>query len=87
MVKQELSMKGLALSFGVFWGVYMLLAALLAMWRINTVWFNNEIFRILSLIYPGISATLGGAVLALLYGFICGAVCGAILAWLYNKFV
>ncbi len=86
MAKQELSVKGLALSFGVFWGAYMLLAALFAMANVNTVWFNNEIFRTLTLLYPGITATGLGALLALVYGLVCGAICGGILAWLYNKF-
>lgn len=84
--KQELSVKGLALSFSLFWGAYMFLAALMAMWRVNTVWFNVELFRMLAWVYPGISATLPGAFLALIYGAACGAICGGILAWLYNKF-
>ncbi|MBI5065180.1 hypothetical protein HZA97_02985 [Candidatus Woesearchaeota archaeon] len=86
MGKQELSVKGLALSFGIFLGVYMLLAALMAMWNVNTIWFNTKLFEILALVYPGISATWGGAILSLVYGVVDGAICGALLAWLYNKF-
>lgn len=80
----RLSVKGLALAGGVFWGGFLFLLALLAGWGIKTMWVSQEMVEIMSAVYPGYVVGLGGAILGLFYGLICGAVCGGLIAWLYN---
>ena len=76
--------KALAAAMAIFWGVYVALAALFAMWGITTIWFSPELFNILAATYPGLTPTITGAIIGLAYGAVCGAVCGGILAGLYN---
>ncbi len=80
----DLSVKGLAIAGGVFWGVYMGLAALVAMLNVSIPWFSPSMFGMLMDVYPGLSPTLAGVLVGLAWGAVCGGVCGAILAWLYN---
>lgn len=80
----KISVKALAISLGVFWGVYVFLLGLLSMANIRIFWFSPEFLNILSTLYPGYAATLTGSLIGLLWGTICGAVGGAIIAWLHN---
>ena len=80
----QLSWKALATGFGIFWGVYLGLAALFAMSGVTFIWFSPAFFGTLTSIYPGLAATGIGVVLGLVYGFICGAICGGLIAGLYN---
>lgn len=83
----KLNWKAIALSFGTFWGVYLFLAALLGSLNVKTLWFSPEAFNMLTSIYPGLKATVGGAFIGLIWGFLCGSVCGAIISGLNNLFV
>lgn len=80
----QLSWKALATGFGIFWGVYLGLAALFAMNGMSFMWFSPEMFGLLMSIYPGLAASWAGVVFGLVDGFICGVICGGIIAWLYN---
>lgn len=82
----RLSVKGLALAGGVFWGGYLFLLALLAGWGVKFMWVSEALVGILNSVYPGYVVGFGGAVLGLLYGLVCGAFCGGLVAWLHNKF-
>lgn len=79
----KLSVKGLALSLGILWGVclffWTLLVALLGL-----EWGSNMLQLFVGF-YPWYDITVGGAFIGLVAGFIDGAIGGALLAWLYNK--
>jgi len=82
----KLSIKGLALAFGIFWGGSILLVGL-----INLIWppYGIAFLDWAQSIYPGYAgsaASFGGLILGTVYGVVDGAVGGAILAWLYNTF-
>ena len=79
-----LSVKGLAITGAVFWGVYLGLAALVASVNVSLPWFSPNMFGMLMDLYPGLAPSVVGVFVGLLWGALCGAVCGAILAWLYN---
>lgn len=82
----KLSIKGLGLSIGVLWGIYLFILGLASTAGINLPWFNAGIIQQLAVVYKGFSASIGGSFLGLIYGFVCGFVGGALTAWLYNKF-
>lgn len=80
----KLSVKGLALSCGLLWGLVMLLSGVC-----NLLWGYGEAFlRIVDSIYPGYQygTGFGSVVVGTLYGLVDGAIAGAVLAWLYNRF-
>lgn len=85
MANQELNVKAWATTGAILWGIYMFFAPLLAMGNIRFLWFSNEAFALLSSIYPGVSASVGGAFLGLVYGAICGAVCLGLISWVHNR--
>ena len=82
----KLSATGLAGAFGIFWGGYLFLLALLVRSGVNTMWFNARALELIGAWYPGLGfdATMRGALVGLMMGALCGVVCGLILAWLYN---
>lgn len=82
---QNLNVKAWAASAGILWGVYLFLAPLLAIKGVNFMWFSNEMFQMLTTLYPGLTASGIGAVIGLVYGVICGAICGALFSWTHNK--
>lgn len=84
---ERLSVKGLGLSMGILWGVYVFLIALLASFGVDIPWFNAGIVDALAVVYKGYTATVAGAFIGLVYGFVCAGISGALIAWLYNKLV
>jgi len=84
LMADKLSWKGLATAFAIFWGVYVGLAAWVAMARINIPWFSPEMFSTLMSVYPGLAPTGAGIIIGVVWGAFCGGICGAILALLYN---
>ncbi|MDP4006975.1 MAG: hypothetical protein Q8P55_00045 [bacterium] len=82
----RISVLGLTLALGLFWGVYLFVLALLAGWGIRFMWISKELVQILNSVYPGYTVGLTGAFIGLVEGFICGGIGGAIIAWLHNKF-
>lgn len=83
-IQTKLNVKALITIGAVFWGGYLFVAALFASAGIETLWFSNEVFSLISSIYPGVTATVNGAFIGLLWGLFCGALCGGIFGWVYN---
>ena len=78
------NIKAWAISGAVFMGVYLFLAALMAMANVQFMWFSNEVFALLTTMYPGLGSSLMGALFGLVDGAICGAICAAIFAAVHN---
>ena len=47
---------------------------------------SPEMAELLASIYPGITLTVKGAIIALIWGLVDGAICGVIFGWIYNYF-
>lgn len=84
MKENALSWKGLGFALGILWGVYLGLAALLAMTGIQVVGFSSTTFELLQNIYPLLTASWNGVLVGLGTGLVCGVICGSIFGWLYN---
>lgn len=82
----RISVWGLALSLGIFWGAYLFILALLAGWGIRFMWISKELVEFFNTVYPGYTVGFIGALVGLVEGFICGSIGGAIIAWFHNKF-
>ena len=79
---QKLSVKGLAVAFGVITAFFMLFISWAAMFG-----WGGEMVDLMSTYYIGTSASWLGGIIGAIWGFIDGAICGAIIAWIYNRFV
>jgi hypothetical protein len=77
----KLSVKALALTSGILWGVFVCLATL---WLL-VMGYEGRLISQLDHFYLGYTFSVAGAFVGLAWGFVDGAVCGAIFAWLYNK--
>ena len=78
----ELDIKGLGLAIGGTWAICTLFLGLAA-WLFS---YGTDWVSLLSNVYVGYDATLGGSILGAIYGFIDGFIGGVLIAWLYNKF-
>lgn len=78
----KLSPKAMALAFAILCGIDCFLLALLPALKSEFLWWNSKILALFML--PGISASIGGAVIALIWGIVIGLVFGWLLAFLYN---
>lgn len=80
----KLSTKGLALSFGILWGLCIFVMTILA------IYLNGYGLAFLDVtagaLYPYYTISWAGAFVGLVAGFIDGAIGGFIIAWVYNKF-
>lgn len=72
-----------ALSFGLLWGVGLLLVGWFASLQTG---YGNEFIHVIGSVYIGYEATFWGAVNGLFWGFIDAFVFGIIYAWVYNYF-
>lgn len=77
---QKLSVKGLALAFGIIWGVGCLIMGIGAMYG-----WAGPLVELMGSAYIGYGATVPGAFIGLAWGFADGFIGGAVFAWLYNK--
>ena len=81
----KFSIKALALTSGILWGL-----AMLAMGLANLVWGNygQRFLQTMSSVYPGYQATrnIADVIVGTLYGTVDGLIGGAIFAWLFNQF-
>lgn len=84
-MKQKLNVKAWAITGAILWGAYLFLASLLAIGNVKFFGFSNQAFELLSSIYPGLTASIGGAFLGLVYGAICGAICAGLFSGVHNK--
>jgi len=78
----KLSVKALALSFGIFWGFSLFLLTVLSVYT----GYLQEVLTFIEGIYPYYSITLVGSVAGLVWGFFDGFVCGLVVGWIYNGF-
>ena len=80
----KLSIKGMALSFGILWGGAILLVGIAQQ---ISPGYGATLLEMASSIYPGYEVGgFGSAIVGALYGFVDGLIGGAIFAWLYNRF-
>ncbi|MBI4441233.1 hypothetical protein HY639_03630 [Candidatus Woesearchaeota archaeon] len=84
-MKHELNWRALAVTFGLFNGVYFGLSTLIAMSGLQVMGFSRDLFELLRSAFPMITPTYGGIFAALGLGLVCGTVCGSIVSWLYNS--
>ncbi len=77
----KLSIKGLALGFGLAWGLYMLCLG----WVSVTGWGAGIVSNFSSL-YIGFAPGFVGGIVGALWGFLDGAVGGILIAYFYNMF-
>ena len=81
----KLSIRSLALTSAILWGL-----AMLAMGVANLRWGNygQQFLQTMSSVYPGYHGTrrITEIVLGTLYGAVDGLIGGAVFAWLYNQF-
>jgi hypothetical protein len=82
-LSSRLSVKGVAIAFGLLWGGGVLCLGLM---RLANPLYAAEFLDAVSSIYPGFHAarSFSDAMVGGVYGFVDGAVGGAIFAWLYN---
>jgi hypothetical protein len=82
----KLSVKGLAITLGLVWGVLGMLLVGLS----NLIWpgYGGEFLKVMASLYPGYhgTASFGQVIVGTLYGIVDGAVAGAVFAWVYNRF-
>lgn len=80
----KLSVKALALSFGIIWAAVIFLVGLA-----NLIWpsYGTALLQTAASIYPGYEVGgFGSVVVGALYALVDGAIGGAVFAWLYNRF-
>ena len=81
----KLSIKGLAWTGGVLWGLSVLLMGVL-----NLIWpsYGVAFLDVMRSVYPGYKSVAGfaGVIVGTLYAIVDGAVAGAVFGWLYNWF-
>ena len=82
MAKMKLSVKALALSFGIVWAAGVFLLGIMAIRG-----YGANIVSALGSVYLGYKPTFVGSIIGGVWGAIDGGIAGAILAWLYNHFV
>ncbi|MCI0620079.1 MAG: hypothetical protein L0387_00110 [Acidobacteria bacterium] len=82
----KLSIKAMALAFGLVWGGGVLVLALINLAPPN---YGKAVLELCSSVYPGyhVTGTVGSVFVGTLYALLDGAIGGGVLAWLYNQFV
>ena len=80
----KLSVRALALTAGLVWGLGLLLVVLIAL---VSEGYGVAFLAAVASIYPGVEVSANGAFLGLLWGFLDGFIGGAIFAWLYNRLI
>ena len=78
----KVSVKGVAITLGIFWAVCMFWAVLMQIVGVGSIPFDFADQFYLGWLSPTI---LGGLVLGTVLAFIDGMIVGAICAWIYNK--
>ena len=80
----RLSVKALAITFGVIWGGAVLLVGTANLLFVS---YGVAFLQGLSSIYPGYDFTrsFGDLLIGTVYALIDGALAGLVMAWLYNK--
>lgn len=76
----KLSVNALGVAFGVLWALYVFFCGIIAIFG-----WGAHIVTVLSSLYIGYSASIGGAIIGAIWGFVDGYIAGFVIAWLYNK--
>jgi hypothetical protein len=81
----RLSLRALALTFGLLWGGAMLCVGVT---NLIAPGYGMDFLKAMSSVYPGFEAsrTALDVVVGTVYGLLDGAFGGALLGWLYNTF-
>jgi ABC-type nitrate/sulfonate/bicarbonate transport system permease component len=81
----KLSLKGLAIAFGLLWGGALLCAGLT---NLAMPSYGMSFLQAMSSVYPWFHAsrTIGDVLIGTLDGFVDGVICGLLFGWLYNAF-
>jgi len=81
----KLSIKALAWTGGIVWGLSLLLVGVL-----NLIWprYGTNFLNGMRSVYPGFKSVSGfvGVIVGTLYAIVDGAVAGAVFGWIYNAF-
>lgn len=79
-----LSVKGIAIAFGLLWGGCILIVGLANM---AAPPYGSALLELSSSVYPGYHGPdgVGSVVVGTLYALVDGLIGGAIFAWLYNR--
>lgn len=77
----RMSVSGLALGIGIYWGLAMLVAG----WTSIFGW-GTEFVTTMSSIYIGYEASFIGGIIGGVWGFFDGLIAGALIAFFYNRF-
>ena len=82
----KLSIKAMAITFGLLWGAAMLIISTINMFRPD---YAIDFLNIIASVYPGYEAGEGlkSVIIGTLYAVFDAAIGGAIFAWVYNFFV
>ncbi len=80
--KMKLGVASFGMALGVTWGLGMLLMGIVA-WQ--TGW-GLDFLNIMSSVYIGYAATLGGSIVGAIWGFFDALIAGIVIAFLYNLF-
>lgn len=70
------------LSFGVLWGIGILLMGLIATYYA----YGHGFVISVGTVYPGYTPSIKGSILGAVIAFIDAFIMGFLIAWLYNKF-
>ncbi len=77
----KLSVRGLALGIGLYWGLCILVTG----WTSMFGW-GSAFVCIMRSFYTGYEPTLVGSIIGGMWGFICGYISGGVAAFFYNIF-
>ena len=78
----ELSIKGMALAFGISFAFGALFLGITS-WLFD---FGTALVNAMGTVYVGYSGSLAGSLIGALWAFLDGAFLGVLVAYLYNKF-
>ncbi len=81
----KLSVKGLAITLALFWGIgAMFLSGLFNLWT----GYGQEFLQAMASVYPGYHATQSfvQVIIGTLYGLLDGLIGGGVFALIYNRF-
>jgi hypothetical protein len=80
----KLSIKAMALTFGLIWGGGILVLALI---NLAVPSYGRAVLDMCSSVYPGyhVAGTVLSVLVGTMYAFLDGTIGGCVVAWLYNR--
>ena len=80
----QLDVKAWALAGGILSGAYMFLVVLFERLSVDFFFSSSAYYTLVASLYPGVTPTWMGAVLALVYGALAGGIFAGLFAWVHN---